>query len=167
MNFNRFSHKYIPDHQFLNIYTAPWQKATIHNLDTISEPALLYTILSHLKKQNERCLSLDEGGCVFRMEKEDGRILKCAAGVLIPDYNKNILFKDSNLLNQIGWLSFLKAVDASEKHSALIQRLQSFHDKNDKDEKFTFYPTQFRFIRNRLTHPDSLKILKLFIEKEE
>ena len=166
MNFNRFNHKYVPEHQFLNTYTAPWQKATIHNLETISESALLYTILSHLKKQNKRCLDADS--CLYRLEREDGQVLKCAAGVLIPDYNKSILFKDSKekttLLNQIGWLGFLKAVDVSENHSTLIQLLQSFHDKN---EKFTFYPTQFRFIRNRLTHPDSLKILKLFIEKEE
>ena len=49
-----------------------------------TDQSALTKVAIHLLNQNERAYGYDM--CQYRAKQNDGRILKCAVGALIPDY---------------------------------------------------------------------------------
>jgi hypothetical protein len=120
-----------PDYQLVNNYTAPWQKASVINLDTVSPFQIIYTVLHHLSEQKERAVKkelkdLTSTRCFYRLKKESSnKILKCAAGCLIPEYLYEPDFEGSS------WFTLVSNLEVfCISHRDLISDLQVLHDKN-------------------------------------
>jgi hypothetical protein len=127
---NRWSHTFVPDHQIENEYTAPWNVATILNLRRISAEQVVYTVFKHLLTQGERAVNRD-GVCMACMYRTpDG--LKCAAGVLIPDYLVSLILNEDN--NESSWEDVRQSVGDDYYdyfvHTRLIHWLQEIHDND-------------------------------------
>ena len=119
-------------------------KATIHNLNECSAQDVFDTIVEHLRAQGEQCLvplvEYDGLSCKYRYEKENGHVLHCAAGCLIPNESYNPRFEG------ISWPVLIKKGWVSEKHSALIAQMQVVHDS-------TYVPLwESRFYSIALSH---------------
>ena len=60
-------------------------KINAKNCHTLEPGQLLLWILRGLIDQGVRSTNPDTGACRYRGESEDGKVLKCAAGMCIPD----------------------------------------------------------------------------------
>jgi hypothetical protein len=156
-----------------NLYSAPWQKASIYNLDTISQDALLYTLLSHIKSMKKRCLLqskqfytslefcayLDSGGN------------RCIAGVLL----KPLSFLDDKYIGDIieSWPGVVRKHNLSPTHREIISLLQRLlHDPEDNwnENGFNFKKELRNSILREVSRckisltEQSLKVLNYFFE---
>lgn len=105
---------------------------TVHNLKESTAQEVFDFIANHLLTQNEQSVvrsdidhprEIPMNGCLYRMEKE-GRILKCAAGCLIPDEDYSPEFE-----GRFVWSTIVrKYFTDSDYHTTLISDLQRLHD---------------------------------------
>lgn len=112
---------------------------------------LFLKIANHLLTQNEKAKG--KYNCKYKICNEDGKILRCAAGCLIPDEDYNPLFEG----NAIG---FIKTEDPvteyftnrySDEQLTVIRKLQLIHDGYNvsnwknliKTEYFTLFGEQY------------------------
>lgn len=77
---------------------------------------------------------LNEGGgeverfeCRYRFEKEDGRILRCAAGCCIPDDRYYLVKEGEKAVSNRGALFNF---EPAENKMGLLQKMQRIHDSN-------------------------------------
>ena len=99
-------------------------------------------VVTNLLQQNEKSVSC-MGMCLYRCYKEDGRVLKCAAGWLIPDedytpefdsQDGDVTFVEGSLNNRATNYFRAKGFNLD-----LLFYLQSTHDRfNVKDWKNEF-----------------------------
>ena len=100
-------------------------------------------VVRHLRQQNEKALYCD--ACVYRLQLENGKVLKCAAGCLIKDeYYTDAIEGEAPcqinlaLINGIYEIndSIKKALERSGVHTShenlrLIRELQILHDMDE------------------------------------
>jgi hypothetical protein len=98
------------------------------NLNEATAQVIFDFITKELLKQNER--SADSFGlCLYRRFKNDGTVLKCAIGQVIPDekykpaFEHRMLVKDV-ILNTLGQDLYMKRPRIYD----LLRRLQDIHD---------------------------------------
>lgn len=106
---------------------------TIHNLNDCTAQEVYDFIAHHLITQGEKasgekvCITgilSPPNGCFYRMEKE-GKILKCAAGSLIPDEDYKPVFESGHSWKAIVYIYFKETITS---HQQLISNLQYIHD---------------------------------------
>jgi len=97
---------------------------TIHNYQEATKQEIFDFVANHLLTQNEKALNYSNE-CVYRTEK-DNKVIKCAAGCLIPDvdYNSEIECKS---WTKIGLGKFMSCVIDSD-NDKIIRKLQQIHD---------------------------------------
>lgn len=95
---------------------------TLKTLPQATAQDVFDQVINHLAQQKER--STEENGlsCLYRHEKPDGTILKCAAGCLISDDEYDSYFEKKR------WLNLVKIKMMPEEHQLLIDDLQKAHD---------------------------------------
>jgi len=98
---------------------------TIHNYQEATKQEIFDFVANHLLTQNEKCTTIF-GHCKYRVEK-DNKVLKCAAGCLIPDEDYNVNFEGANWEKYPSHISNLPFVKDSE-NDKLIRTLQIIHD---------------------------------------
>lgn len=101
------------------------KQVTIHNLEESTGQEVFDFIAHHLLTQNEKALHIEEDGeqnCKYRLKKEDGTVLRCAAGCLIPDED----YKDE--IEGEKWVAAIEKMKITDKHNSIISGLQSIHD---------------------------------------
>ena len=87
------------------------------------------TVVSHLRKQGKKALSLKDGACRYRLETEDG-VLQCAAGCLIPSNKYSESFEGTILFNCRDELSLVgKCIQELGHNPTLVRVLQTCHDE--------------------------------------
>ena len=155
-----------PLYQTSNLYSAPWLKATIHNLDTVSEVQVLFTVLDFLKNQGRRSGEItQEYGftCAYRSFYHN-TILKCAAGVFLPN---NFEFKDPNDNYDLRWSHFIDKYRISKKWSGLIDKLQTTHDATNSwtEKGFVLRRDRVKILRSILTTSEAHRVLDYFEEQ--
>lgn len=96
---------------------------TIHNLKDSTAQEVYDFIAHHLLMQNERASTIT--GCVYRTVKPEGKILKCAAGCLIPDEDYDSASERKR------WSGTIYAEDTEFSHVYLIESLQLVHDQDE------------------------------------
>ena len=100
---------------------------TIHNLKDSSAQEVYDFIANHLLTQGCKAERSDKAlSCVYRLEQE-GRVLRCAAGCLIPDEDYKAEFEKGG-----SWKSIVHGYFPEEGmyHIDLIAALQSLHDSS-------------------------------------
>jgi hypothetical protein len=98
-------------------------KISINNLNKVSAQKVFNFIGKHLLTQMEQ--SGDEYTCFYRFEKNDGKILTCAAGCLIPNNNYEKKMEGKH------WSAVVRDWGLSKAHEDLIWKLQSIHDNKE------------------------------------
>ena len=99
---------------------------TIHNYQEATKQEIFDFVANHLLTQNEKStIGNSIKVCQYRTEK-DNKVLKCAAGCLIPDEDYNKEF-EGKIWNTIGIGKFISYVKDTENDS-LIRQLQIIHD---------------------------------------
>jgi hypothetical protein len=100
------------------------------NKDT-TEQEVFNTVVRHLRKQGCKAMARENNPdgvfdaiCKYRLETDDGTVLKCAAGCLIPDE----AYEDS--LENRGWITLIVHKKVPGFHSNLIVDLQCVHDNH-------------------------------------
>ena len=97
------------------------KQVTIHNLAESTAQEVYDFICAHLEKQDRQ--SHVHSACRNRVIDEDGTILKCAAGCLIPDEDyMKLVAKEGN------WRHMCDINNFSTCHYSLIEDLQNYHD---------------------------------------
>lgn len=82
---------------------------------------------NHMLKQNETSVKSWDGEetCMYRLQKEDGTILRCAVGCLIPDEDYTSNMEDKTILNmQEQGIINIQSMDVIN----LLTSLQETHD---------------------------------------
>lgn len=97
---------------------------TIHNLDQHSAKEVFDFIKASMLEQGERCSIDADTNCQYRTIKEDGTVLKCAAGFLIPDDDYKPGMEGETW---VGLISHNYIPD--QTHQTLIFDLQKIHDE--------------------------------------
>jgi hypothetical protein len=94
-------------------------------------------VSKHLLTQGRKAVRADDSDlCCYLMKLDNGQVLKCAIGCLIPDelYDPKIEFKmsDDELVRSI--LLSAGVVSEAEPNLAFLNGLQSVHDHNEPYE---------------------------------
>ena len=100
---------------------------TMKNLHLATEQQVFDQAAKHLLTQNAKA-SDDFGGCQYRLELNDGTVLKCAVGCLIADDEY-----DSKIEGEIygsNWFNEFFGFKHEVPHVELLRRLQNLHDKH-------------------------------------
>lgn len=102
---------------------------------------LIEFVASSLQTQGEKSMLMDGGDrCLYRLVKEDGTVLKCALGFLIPNSRYKTLMEDNDALDL--FYKFPKALESTIKKFKLenesaedladfFKALQEIHDQQD------------------------------------
>lgn len=100
-------------------------------------------VAQHLFTQNEKALD-EKGQCKYRFLKEDGIVLKCAAGAIIPDeyYHERFekkMFHECDHNELIGSVQSLSRElfgfpMVNKDHEHLVHELQLVHDQWSLEE---------------------------------
>lgn len=111
-------------------------KINLRNLSDATSQQVFDQVATHLLKQNERCLSVDDSGdecCTYHSAKG----LKCAAGCLIDseEYTTNmegnrwsdLIGRTYTIINSINANEFIRFT-VPNTHENLIYSLQCIHD---------------------------------------
>lgn len=155
---------FLPFKPMRELYSAPWRKASVFNLDYLPQDAVVFSILDHLYNQKGRATSVyidDEGErhemCAYVQEKENGAIFKCSAGSLLPPYcGVEFSLKHTNA----AWESVASLNGFSKKHYKVIEFMQVVHDCEEHWEN----ETTFRWPAERYTD-DHLRQYHNFTEQ--
>ena len=89
------------------------------------------TVITHLVRQGRQSIDFNAwpgGSCMYRFECEDGTVLRCAAGALVPDDapqppERETVTQAAKLLHMDGWY---------EHDLELVTSLQKAHDWDDE-----------------------------------
>jgi len=97
---------------------------TLATLETATAQEVFNQVATHLLTQNEISQVYIEGHprCLYRHTKEDGTLLKCAAGCLMSD-EESTKFSASD-----SWPLLVSKGKVALAHSPLIFTLQNIHD---------------------------------------
>jgi hypothetical protein len=114
--------------------------------------------------QGEPCI--DKGNCKYRHVREDGKVLKCAVGFLIPDHLYDVRMENMGVTQLIGDVEpFNEQCSRNKKdiahklnefrhdlipHILLLSDLQRAHDKWDAHANY--YLDRFNPLINNLIH---------------
>lgn len=102
---------------------------------------LIEFVASSLQTQGEKSMLMDGGDrCLYRLVKEDGTVLKCALGFLIPNSRYKTLMEDNDAIDLFH--KFPKALESTIKKFKLeneseedladfFKALQEIHDQQD------------------------------------
>lgn len=95
---------------------------------------ILDAVIDRLGQQG--CLSLSpmSGMCMYRAPQKDGRVLKCAVGVLIPD---DVYDQEMENQNAESMLANFAGHGFSPKQAELLSYLQTLHDGPSDNEHDT------------------------------
>lgn len=149
----------------LNLYTAPWNIATIYNLRFVTEAQVLFTILSKLRDQGEQSSVMNKGlaQCNYRLVKA-GRVLKCAAGFLIPE---SFEFRYESHKNSLDWGDFIAEYRVSRNYFDLITSLQILHDHQENwvNGNLLISYSKAEKIKNELITDEGKRVLQYFIDR--
>lgn len=110
-------------------------------------------VVRHLLTQNEQSKLQDM--CCYRLEVEDGKVLKCAVGCLIPDEHYDIRIEGAAVLPNINgstrllWNALNKS-GIARRHERLLSELQHCHDD--------FLPSLWRWKLERIAAEYCLKM---------
>ena len=99
---------------------------TLETLDSATAQEAFNQVATHLLQQNEASQESIDGRliCLYRHTKEDGTVLKCAAGCLMSDEEATKIDLAAS------WSTLVYESRVSVTHSALITELQWVHDSN-------------------------------------
>lgn len=91
-------------------------------------------VANHFKNQKVASARIEEDGnrpCLYRKIEDDGTVLSCAAGCLIPDEEYSPSFEGLSIMNLImtGRIPSLVGQD-----SVLLSALQKVHDAASREE---------------------------------
>jgi hypothetical protein len=100
---------------------------TLKNLHEATEQQVFDQVVHHLLRQGIRCKK--DSGCMYRLEKESGIVLRCAAGALIADDEYVIEMDESD--DGTGWHDLVNREIVPSYHESLIHELQVIHDEID------------------------------------
>jgi hypothetical protein len=102
---------------------------TVKNLNESTAQEVFDFVVNHLLTQNKKAQQ-GAGGCKYRLSLEDGSVLRCAAGCLIPDelYDERIEGRLWNGMDGVGNENPARRYGAME-HQGLIRSLQYIHDE--------------------------------------
>lgn len=100
---------------------------TMKNLHLATEQGVFDQVAKHLLTQNAKALAWS-GGCQYRLELNDGTILKCAVGCLIADNEYESKIEDS-IYGSYPFREFFGFKNEAP-HVELLRRLQNLHDKH-------------------------------------
>lgn len=103
---------------------------TMKNLHLATEQQVLGQVAKHLLTQNSQATD-NFGSCKYRLELNDGTILKCAVGCFIADdeYSSEI---EGSIYGSFSFNEFFGFKDEAP-HLTLLRRLQNLHDKHPVD----------------------------------
>lgn len=105
----------------LSLFGTKFKEVSLFNLQESTAQEVFNFVAKHLLTQNKRAFN---HGCRYKICK-DGKVLKCAAGCLIPD---NIY---SSSMEGSTWSGLTTAFPQfSSQHNELIRRLQIVHDSS-------------------------------------
>lgn len=97
------------------------------------ERKLLERIIRHFEKQGK--YARNNGGCVYRKIDEDGHIIRCALGCLIPKSKYNPTIEDATLYSTmtvtVGRVEILEEILKELKlyeHREFLAEMQKLHD---------------------------------------
>lgn len=105
---------------------------------------LIEFVASSLQTQGEKSMLMDGGDrCLYRLVKDDGTVLKCALGFLIPNSLYRSVMEDNDAIDL--FYKFPKAFksaikrfklenESEEDLSGLFKALQEIHDQQDVAE---------------------------------
>jgi hypothetical protein len=104
---------------------------TLATLPKATAQEVFEQVKTHMLTQNEKCKSGDT--CLYRHVKEDGTVLKCAAGCLIADeeYKEQM---EVGSFEGSGWKNLLADGLVPREHADLIRDLQEIHDLEDVED---------------------------------
>lgn len=98
---------------------------TMKNLHLATEQQVFDQVARHLLTQNAKALAWS-GGCQYRLELDDGTVLKCAVGCFIAndEYDTQIEGEiyGSHNFNEFFWFK------GEAPHLTLLRSLQNLHD---------------------------------------
>lgn len=100
---------------------------TMKNLHLATEQQVFDQVATHLLTQNAKA-SDDFGGCQYRLELNDGTVLKCAVGCLIADNEYGSKIEDE-LYGSNGFNEFF-GFKYEAPHFYLLRSLQNLHDNS-------------------------------------
>lgn len=95
---------------------------TLKTLPHATAQEVFDQVINHLAQQKEKSEAGYASTCLYRHEKSDGTILKCAAGCLISDDEYNSFFEKKR------WSHLVIIKMVPEDHQHLITGLQKAHD---------------------------------------
>ena len=101
----------------------------LKQLQNTTSQEIFDKVLNHLREQKVRAWNEEEKACKYRVEVEDGKVLKCAAGCLIDDDEYDWRFDYPSGYQGSSWDSLVKQGDiAASDYDDLIKDLQWVHD---------------------------------------
>lgn len=98
---------------------------TLATLKDATAQQVFDQVVGHLRKQGEMSAN-ESGSCYYRFVKEDGTVLKCAAGCLIGDDEYEEEFDNHSAGTT--WNDLLNREQVPATHQELITKLQHVHD---------------------------------------
>lgn len=104
---------------------------TLATLPKATAQEVFEQVKTHMLTQNEKCK--DDTFCVYRHVKEDGTVLKCAAGCLIADDEYQGAFDQRSSFGS-SWKNLLQENLVPKEHADLICDLQNIHDLEDVED---------------------------------
>ena len=96
---------------------------TLKTLPQATAQEVFDQIVQHLLTQLVHAQTKTTGVCRYRIEKQSGQTLKCAAGCLIADDEYNRLFEN------VSWNDLVNGGKVPKQHAQLIWQFQWMHDK--------------------------------------
>ena len=118
---------------------------------------LIEFVASSLQTQGEKSMLMDGGDrCLYRLVKEDGTVLKCALGFLIPNSRYKTLMEDNDALDL--FYKFPKALESTIKKFKLenesAEDLADFFNQNKKRlERAGIFKRVIRIFRKNKSSP--------------
>ena len=100
---------------------------TLATLDTATAQEVFNQVATHLLQQNQVSQGIVNGrtSCLYRYTKDDGTVLKCAAGCLMSDDEA------TEISLAASWSTLVYESRVAVTHSGLIAELQWIHDSNE------------------------------------
>lgn len=110
--------------------------------------------VNHLRQQGEKATKDGGHSCQYRLVK-NGKTLKCAVGVHIPDEKYSANLENNPLYHGSGMIwKFLGDLGFSEQERYLLHQLQKAHDQYSKyhwEEEFESIAEKYNLVYSKAT----------------
>lgn len=131
-------HTHEPNNEAIWLTKQTFMTITLKNLNEASEQQVFDQVVNGLLSQGAKSSDVN-GACRYRAVREDGRVLKCAAGWLIADDEYTSEMDDDNPTGT-SWEDLFQRDMVPAKHLNFIYNLQKIHDNHP----FSRYEEQFK-----------------------